>query len=236
MTPRDPLFRRADGGPRRAHRPHPRLPSVAIAIALVAACMHLGGGIRAAGATSPWSLLEDLRSGLETAGPITARFEQTYVPAGFSSGDTESGHLSLWLPDCLRWNYEKPEQKSFLLCKGEVYAWSPQEDGGRHYRIDPSQEPGLDLLLVAVPKLQERYVASSERFDDGTYEIELEVPPDVAEGFSARIRVDPVAERVVALEYTDGEGNKTRFAITGYQDLAHTALFQPPKDIQWTEE
>ena len=185
---------------------------------------------------SPWVLLEELRTGLEEAGPITARFVQTYVPAGFSTGDQESGFLSLWLPRCLRWNYLEPELKNFLLCESEVWAWNPQEEGGRHYLIDPEQEPGLDLLLVAVDRLRERYVAESERRGDGTYDVTMSTPPDAAEHFQAIIRIDPVAERVTGLEYTDGEGNLTRFEITEYQSLSHTALFNAPADLRWTEE
>ena len=187
-------------------------------------------------ATSPWDLLAQLRTSLQESGPITGKFVQTYVPAGFSSGDRESGFLSLWLPQCLRWNYQEPETKHFLLCDDEVWFWSDLEEVGRHYRINPEQEPGLDLLLVDVSKLRERYVAESAKLEDGTYQISLATPGDQAQGFAAKIRVDPVSDRVVGLEYTDAEGNLTRFEISDYQSLQHTALFQPPIDMQWSEE
>lgn len=189
-----------------------------------------------ASATSPWSLLEELRTSLHEAGPITGKFVQTYVPAGFSSGDQESGYLSLWLPQCLRWNYQEPETKHFLLCSDEVWFWSDLEVDGRHYQIDPEKEPGLDLLLVDVSKLRERYVAESERLGDGTYQISLATPGDAPQSFSAKIRIDPVSDRVVGLEYRDAEGNTTRFELSDYQSLQHTALFQAPNDIQWIDE
>ncbi len=187
-------------------------------------------------AASPWELLEELRTDLEASGPITGRFVQTYVPAGFTEGDRESGHLSLWLPECLRWNYEEPQKKSFLLCNEEVYFWNDDDPGGRHYTIDPEEEPGLDLLLLGVGRLRERYVAASDRLADGTYEISLALPDAGAGEFSATIHLDPVARRVVGLEYIDAEGNLTRFEVSDYQALSHTALFQPPQDIEWTEE
>lgn len=185
---------------------------------------------------SPWQLLGELRTALEEAGPITAQFEQTYVPAGFSSGDTERGHLSLWLPRCLRWNYEEPQPKSFLLCDDQVWQWTELEDGGRRYTIDPTEEVGLDLLLVEVDRLRERYVAESTRRDDGTYTIALALPPAAESKFSAEIHFDPVSRRVVGLETLDEEGNRTRFALSDYQPLSHTALFQPPGDREWTED
>ncbi len=189
-----------------------------------------------AGALSPWELLENLRNDLQRSGPITGKFEQTYIPAGFSQGDQESGHLSIWLPHCLRWNYTKPLAKSFLLCGEEVYFWNEDESGGRHYMIAPEEEPGLDLLLVEVAELRERYVASSEKLADGTYEISLALPAGTEHGFSAKIRLEPVSMRISGMEYTDEEGNLTRFDISEYQQLRHTALFQPPQNVEWTTE
>lgn len=185
---------------------------------------------------SPWELLVDLRQELESGGPVSGQFVQTYIPAGFKNGDRESGHLSLWLPRCLRWNYEEPQEKSFLLCETDVWFWNPGEATGRRYQVTPEDEPGLDLLLVDVERLKERYVASSTRLGDGTYEIHLTLPPPAEGQWSARIRLDPVARRVAGLEYTDGEGNLTRFELSDYVKLSHTALFQPPQDLEWTEE
>ncbi|MEM8931425.1 MAG: outer membrane lipoprotein carrier protein LolA [Acidobacteriota bacterium] len=186
-------------------------------------------------AESPWALLTELRQGLIDAGPTTARFEQTFLPAGFDDGTTEKGHVSLQLPRCLRWNYTDPEAKHFLLCEDEVWFWNDLDPAGRHYRIDPENEPGLDLLLVDVDRLRERYVAESDQRDDGTWDIRLATPTDAVQPFHATLRVDPVADRMIEFQYTDAEGNQTRFVITDYQPLQHTALFQAPVDIEWTD-
>jgi len=187
-------------------------------------------------AQSPWVLLGDLRNQLQEAGPQTAKFVQTYIPAGFKSGDTESGHFSIWLPGCLRWNYEEPQEKSFLVCRGEVYFWNNDESGGRHYKISPEEEPGLDLLLVEVDQLRERYVASTEELAGGGYAISIAMPQGAEGSVRAKITLDRSKREVTGLEYTDEEGNLTRFEISGYQRLNHTALFQPPAGIEWTEE
>lgn len=204
----------------------------------LAACLTAGFVLlpATARAESPWVLLEQLRKQLQESGPQTAQFVQTYVPAGFKSGDQERGHFSMWLPDCLRWNYEEPQAKSFLVCQGEVYFWNDDESGGRHYRIEPEQEPGLDLLLADVALLRERYVASSETLPGGGQAISIAMPENQPERIRAKITLDPAGRQVLGLEYTDDEGNLTRFEISGYQRLAHTALFQAPTGIEWTEE
>lgn len=185
---------------------------------------------------SPWALLENLRDNMQKSGPMTSRFIQTYVPAGFNEGDTEEGHMSMWLPDCLRWNYEKPQSKNFLVCQGEVFYWSEDEPGGRRYKVDVQEEPGMDLLLVPLSTLRQRYLAATETAAGGNLVISLATPAADGGKFSARIQLDRNRERVEILEYTDDEGNLTRFRLTGYERLSHTALFQPPDDIEWTEE
>ncbi len=212
-------------------------PSFNLALAGAVVFLLWGSvGARSAHATNPWELLEELRASLMDAGPITGSFHQTYVPAGFSQGDVETGHLSLWLPKCLRWNYEEPQAKHFLLCEDQVWFWNDLEEGGRHYSIEPEEEPGLDLLLVEVAKLKERYVAESSKLDDGTFQIRLATPEGSDSPFRAKINIDPVSDRVVGLEYTDDEGNLTRFKLGDYQSLAHTGLFQPPQDVEWIDE
>lgn len=197
----------------------------------------------AARSTSPWDVLAELRTSLVKAGPITARFEQTYIPAGFSTGDVERGHFSLWLPDCLRWSYVEPQVKSFLICKREAWAWNEEEEGGRHYQIEPEKEPGLDLLLLDLSGLKERYSAEGRQLEGGHYEILLSLnnqtqtaKGETPKGVTARVHIDRKVERVVGLEYKDEDGNTSRFTISEYQSLSHTALFQPPQDIQWKNE
>jgi outer membrane lipoprotein-sorting protein len=220
------------------------LPTLILALGAVLAV--LADPAPAQNAGSPWDALTELRQGLVKAGPITARFEQTYVPAGFSGGDVEQGHVSLYLPDCLRWNYTEPQEKSFLVCRNEVWAWNEGEEGGRHYQIEAEKEPGLDLLLVDVARLRERYSAEGTQLPNGLFAIVLLAaePAIVKKGqpngkagfFRAKITLDRSVQRVVGLEYSDEDGNLSRFVIREYQSLTHTALFKPPQDIQWTVE
>ena len=76
-----------------------------------------------AAAPDPWKVLQGVRQSLVDSGPTAAAFTQTYIPAGFSSGDSESGRLALALPDCLRWDYQDPYPKGFLLCGGVAHGF-----------------------------------------------------------------------------------------------------------------
>ena len=65
-------------------------------------------GAVAAQEADPWTVLKNVRKSLVESGPTGAGFVQTYIPAGFTSGEKESGRLALHLPDCLRWDYTDP--------------------------------------------------------------------------------------------------------------------------------
>jgi outer membrane lipoprotein carrier protein len=183
----------------------------------------------------PWATLKSVRSSLVEAGPQGASFVQTFIAAGFSSGDQESGKLALSLPDCMRWDYTNPFPKSFLLCGGTVHAWNEGDQTGHRYRVDRKNEPGLDLLLLGVDELKARYQATAKTAADG--KVEIAFVPKKKEGTltDATLTVEPASKRVVGVAYHDRDGNLTRFEISGYQELAHQGQFSPPGTLKWVE-
>jgi len=190
----------------------------------------------ASSATDPWSWLTRVRRSLVETGPTTASFTQTYIPAGFSSGETETGSLALHLPDCLRWDYRDPYPKGFLLCGEMVHAWNPDDHTGRRYRIDRRNEPGLDLLLLGVDDLKGRYAAVARSSPNGQVEIALSPRGKAGELSDASLAIDPATLRVVQVSYHDREGNLTRFQLGNYQTLSRPGQFTPPPDIRWEEQ
>jgi len=184
----------------------------------------------------PWAVLSGVRRSLVEAGPTEASFTQTYIPAGFSSGEKETGRMSLALPDCLRWDYQDPYPKSFLLCGGLAHAWNPDDKTGRRYRVDRRNEPGLDLLLLSVDDLKTRYQSTARGVDGGRIEVTLSPKEKMAELADAVLTVDPAKQRLVAVAYHDREGNLTRFEIRDYRDLSRRGHFSPPGGIRWEEQ
>lgn len=196
-------------------------------------------------AASAWNLLTSVRDSLTEAGPTRAEFLQSYVPAGFSTGEEERGILSLDLPDCLRWDYSEPYPKSFLLCGDTAWYWNPEDGEGRRYPVDRAEEPGLDLVLLGVDQLRQRYEIERRGGDDraggdhgGGDGVTLELTPaeDSARLRSATLVVDPGTRRIVRLSYVDPEGNLTRFDLEAYRALDDDSVFEPPAGIEWVDE
>ncbi len=191
--------------------------------------------MQAVAQTDPWAVLAGVRQSLVEAGPTEARFTQTYIPAGFSSGEKENGSLLLALPDCMRWDYRDPYPKSFLLCGGLAHSWNPEDKTGRRYRIDRRNEPGLDLLLLGLDDLKVRYKAAVKSVEAGRIQVSLTPKGKVEELTDAALTVDPKSQRLVAISYHDREGNLTRFEIREYRDLPRRGQFSPPTGIRWEE-
>lgn len=194
------------------------------------------------GDDDPWAALAAVRTALLAAGPTESPFVQTFVPAGFSRGEEESGRLALALPDCLRWDYLEPYPKSFLLCGEEAWAWNPADRTGRRYPVDRTAEPALDLVLLSLEQLRARYEAKATPGGEGRLTVDLApraegaggaAPPPFA---SAQLVVDVRSARLVEVATTDREGNRTRFVLSESRPLAQVGTFSPPEGIVWSED
>ena len=204
------------------------------AVALVAAL--LAGPVATPAAADGWATLRQLRARLE-AQPQTADFRQEYLPAGFSSGDSETGRLTLALPDCLRWDYDEPFAKSYLLCKETVWTWNPGESSGRTFMVDPEEERGLDLLRLGVERLAERYTAELVPAPGGATAVRLEPRGPAAEIAAATLTLGGDGGSLAELSYRDVEGNTTRFEFSGQRPLEGGSVdLGPPAELLWIEE
>ena len=186
-------------------------------------------------AEDPWSLVERFRQNLTAESPFRARFEQSYRPEGFSSAEIESGDMVLSLPECLRWDYDDPFPKSFILCGDVFHYWNPGEADGHREEIEAREQPGLDLLLLEVSELRARYSIDRQSRDGEGVAIVLR--PRQANEFvaEATLRLDASLSRLLELRYLDPQGNSTSFKISDYRPGLEPGTFNPPEDVIWVE-
>jgi outer membrane lipoprotein carrier protein len=215
-------------------RPFPFSYRRAAVLATAAFALLLPASAPAAAAEDPWELLTAARQRIEADGAQLWTFRQTYLPVGFDRGEEETGRVALDLPRCVRWDYNDPYPKSFLLCGERLWSWNPGEPVGHQYDVDQTQ-PGLDLLLLAVGDLESRYNATAQ-----------------AAGGSTRIQLTPLANvgptlkdaailldgerRVKELTYRDAEGNRTTFRFAGREAAGNRASFTPPDGVRWERD
>jgi hypothetical protein len=183
-------------------------------------------------ADDPWSHLQALRDNLDRKA-LSADFVQTFLPAGFSSGDEESGILHLSIPECLRWDYLQPYPKTYLVCGHEAYTWNEGESQGRRFFLESDSEPGLDLLRLNLDSLKSRYSLEARALDTTQLEIVF-TPLDAGVGLvEASIVVDIENQLLTRLTYQDLEGNQTRFDISRYRPISGSLPFAVPDNLEW---
>lgn len=185
-------------------------------------------------AEEPWAALARLRARMAAAG-LAADFVQTFRPAGFSSGDVESGRVALQLPDCLRWDYLEPYRKSFLVCGSRAHSWVEGEPRGQRTNLEARHEMGLDLLLLPIEELRGRYRAAAQVASAGELDLVLEPLAPDSPLVAANLALDSARERLSALDYRDREGNVTSFRFSGWRPLDDPDVFTPPREIDWQE-
>lgn len=195
-----------------------------------------------AASIDPWAELLEMRDQLRADSPLTAAFEQSFVPSGFSTGDSESGTLYLDLPKCLRFEYREPFPKNFLLCGDWVYTWNPNEPSGRRFLVEDSEAEGIDLLRLEVAGLRKRYRAEFADSGASTETIRLLPTGDDTEIREARVELERLDEpasgakrRLIALSYEDRSGNRTRFEIGEPSGLESRTDFSPPP-LAWLDD
>lgn len=209
------------------------LPGAARATALTEARLAAPG--TPSPAIDPWQALTELRLHLAASGALAAGFRQSYVPAGFATGDEEVGRVALALPDCLRWDYSEPYPKSYLLCGSRLHTWVAGEPQGERLHVEARNEAGLDLLLLPVEQLKARYTAAARPAGGGAIAVEL--VPTAADSRIARaeLHFDLASQRPTELSYRDRDGNLSTFRFGAFELLDDDTHFTAPTDLVWQE-
>lgn len=206
----------------------------AFGMAMVTLLVALGSPTPAAAQGDAWALLTSARGKMQQDGPQVWTFRQTYLPAGFDRGEEEGGRVALDLPRCVRWDYDQPYPKSFLLCGERLWSWNPGEPVGHVHDLDAAQ-PGLDLLLLAVDDLDDRYTARVQAAGGArrVYLTPRSSGPDTLRDAAFLVGEDG---RVRELTYRDAEGNRSTFRFVPTKALPPGGHFEPPAAVQWERD
>jgi len=158
------------------------------------------------------------------------------VPAGFASGERETGRVALAIPGRLRWDYALPYPKVFLIRDGEAYTWNLGEAMGRRAVLEGPDLEHLALLALDLASLRQRYAATLAVLPEGRLEVALTPVASALDIRSATLLLDGDSHRILALSYADLEGNTTRFELSGHRIAAAGTLFEPPAELEWFDD
>ena len=196
-------------GPAQQLRRHGRLAWAGrAALALIV----WGAGIGSIGAADTKVTLEDVAAAVGAARSWQVSFTQRYVPAGFETGASESGTLTVTPPASLRFDYGGGQPRVFAT-DGAVARWvDPAAQACTAIRVDASTWGRLPLAALLDPGAARGAFAVAAAGRTLTLTARETTPELVSVVVEVGRDSLPAAVTVV-----DASGNRNEFALSSWQ-------------------
>jgi chaperone LolA len=164
-----------------------------------------------------------------------ARFSQSFTPKGFRNAQVESGTVLFGPMPKMRWTYDRPESKLFVFDGSMSWFYVPADRQVTVARLTDARRREMPFLLIG--DAAARQAAFSIREKKRGASVVTTLQPRAAGGMIRSVTlVTKAAEHTIeSIEYTDREGNRTRFDLSGYHSAAAPAYafrFTPPPGVQ----
>ncbi len=164
-----------------------------------------------------------------------SQFVQRFTPKGFKNAQSESGSVVFGNLPMMRWSYSSPEEKLFVFDGSKSWLYVPGDRQVTVGRIDENRKRELPFLLLGDPEARAKYFSVKEQSVRGTVVTTLQ-PLDASAIIRSIVITTGEADHLIrSVEYTDREGNRTVFELSGYHPRAAPAelfRFTPPPGVQ----
>jgi outer membrane lipoprotein carrier protein len=164
-----------------------------------------------------------------------ATFVQRFTPKGFKNAQVESGTVVFGTLPQMRWSYAKPEQKLFVFDGDRSWFYVPADKQVTVATLDAQKRRDLPFLVIGDPGARDRSFVMKESTRGGNVITTLQ--PRDASGLLRSIAITSSASThlIQSVEYTDREGNRTTFELSGYHPASaspESFRFTPPPGVQ----
>lgn len=159
-----------------------------------------------------------------------ASFTHRFTPKGFKTSQVESGSVIFGRLPMMRFSYTTPEQKLFVFDGDRSWFYVPADKQVTIADVTDSRKRELPFLLLGDPAARNKHFVVKQSGRVTTLQ-----PRDKA----ALVRTVSITtgadNRIQRIEYTDREGNRTSFELSGYHPRSassDTFHFTPPAGVQ----
>lgn len=171
------------------------------------------------------ALVDRVQGFYERTSDFVAKFRQDYAYKAFKRTQTSSGTVSFKKPGMMRWEYEKPSPKTFVLAKDKVYSYDPEAKLLTRAAMGTNQLSVSVTFLWGQGKLADEFaIAKRPGTLDGGASVGLELTPLRPDPRFKRVvlEVDPSTGQVLKSTVTDPDGSEN--AISFLELKANTGL------------
>jgi outer membrane lipoprotein carrier protein len=155
------------------------------------------------------SLVDRMQAFYEKTGDFKAGFRQDYKYKTFRRTQTSEGVVTYKKPGLMRWEYQKPTARTFVLAANKVYAYDPAAQSLTVGSVDTSQLSASVTFLFGQGKLADEFSITKGACKDckGTLLV-LDPLKNEPRFRQVRLEVDPKTAQVLKSTVVDPDGSE----------------------------
>ncbi len=160
------------------------------------------------------ALVDRMQAFYEKTNDFKADFKQDYKYKTFKRTQTSTGTVIYKKPGLMRWEYEKPSKRTFVLAGSKVYAHDPEAQSLTVASVDTSKLSASVTFLFGQGKLADEFNIKKGTCADckGTLLVldPLKTDPRFRQ---VRLEVDPKTAQVLKSTVIDSDGSENTIAF-----------------------
>jgi outer membrane lipoprotein carrier protein len=159
-------------------------------------------------------LVNRMQAFYEKTQDFSSEFKQDYKYKALRRTQTSTGKVTYKKPGLMRWEYQKPSERTFVLAGEKVYAYDPAAQTLSVGRIDTSQLSASVTFLFGQGKLADEFSITKGACKDckGTLLVLDPLKPD-PRFRQVRLEVDPKTAQVLKSTVVDPDGSENAIAF-----------------------
>ncbi len=164
------------------------------------------------------ALVDRMQRFYEKTADFTASFRQEYTYKSFNRAQTSTGKVTFLKPAMMRWDYEKPSPKTFVLSGDKVYAYDPEAMTLTIAAMKSNQLSASVTFLWGVGRLEKEFSIASQPCAS-CQGVLLEMTPWQPDPRFQKVRleVDPKTAQVLRSVVVDPDGSENAIAFSDFK-------------------
>ncbi len=206
----------------------------------VVAVASVDGGVKALPMTAEVkALVERVQAFYEKTQDFKANFRQDYSYKAFKRVQTSTGTVTFRKPALMRWEYEKPSPKTFVLAGQRVFAYDPEAKLITRAAISTNKLSASVTFLWGQGRLADEF-SIAKKACETCKGVLLEMTPLLPDARFRKVllEVDPVSAMVTKSTVIDPDGSENAITFldlktnVGVDEIAFKLVPPPGTQVQ----
>ncbi len=181
--------------------------------------------------------VELLEQAIDATAWQSASFRHSFRLHGSEQEIVESGKVTFGTLPQMRWQYMAPEKKVFVFDGKTSWLYVPAERQVSVHELTAGERDQLPFLLLQDAADVHRQFELTGSRKNGMHVLSL-TPKSSSQIRSMQLSLDPTTKKIRAIEYSDLEGNITRFEFESFSSARKDPAqfrFVPPAGVESVE-